>query len=69
MPKVKQFWQQIQALSRKEKLFLLFSMFCSFLISADYAIIRPVSNSLFIHTYGADFFPYVWLVSLPFNLA
>jgi AAA family ATP:ADP antiporter len=69
MPKIKQLWGEIQGLSRKEKLFLLFCMICSYLISADYAIIRPVSNSLFIHTYGADFFPYVWLVSLPFNLA
>ncbi len=69
MQKIKQLWQEVQSLSRQEKLFLLFSMLCSFLISADYAIIRPVSNSLFIHSYGSSFFPYVWLVGLPFNLA
>lgn len=69
MQKVKQLWLEVLSLSRKEKLFLLFAMLCSFLISADYAIIRPVSNSLFIHQYGSGFFPHVWLVSLPFNLA
>ncbi len=69
MQKIKQLWQGVQDFSRGEKLFLLFAMFCSFLISADYAIIRPVSNSLFIHEYGSSLFPYVWLVSLPFNLA
>jgi ATP:ADP antiporter, AAA family len=69
MQKLKAVWKSIQDLSKKEKIFLLFAMFCGFLISADYAIIRPVSNSLFIHEYGSNFFPYVWLVSLPFNLA
>ncbi len=69
MQKIKQLWQEVGALSRQEKLFLIFAMLCSFLISADYAIIRPVSNSLFIHFYGSGAFPYVWLVSLPFSLA
>ena len=69
MQKIKQLWQEMFSLSRKEKFFLFFAMVCSFLISADYAIIRPVTNSLFIHVYGSKFFPYVWLVSLPFNLA
>ncbi len=68
MQKLRQIYQNVLNLSSREKWFLVFSIFCSFLISADYAIIRPVSNSLFIHAYGSDFFPYVWLASLPFNL-
>ena len=54
--------------SFKEKMFLLAAMLCSFLISADYAIIRPVSNSLFIQGFGAKSFPYAWIVSIPINL-
>lgn len=69
MGKLKEVWLEIKELSRKEKLFLLFAMLCGFLISADYSIIRPVSNSLCIHVYGSKIFPYIWLVSLPFSLA
>jgi len=54
--------------SFKEKMFLLAAMLCSFLISADYAIIRPVSNSLFIQGFGAKAFPYAWIASIPLNL-
>jgi AAA family ATP:ADP antiporter len=69
MQKIKEVWRSISELEGKEKFFLFFAMLCGFLISADYAIIRPVSNSLVIHQYGSKIFPYVWLVSLPFNLA
>lgn len=55
--------------SPKEKGFLVLAMLCSFLISADYAIIRPASQSLFIYAFGAKTFPFVWLCSIPFNLA
>lgn len=54
--------------TRSEKLFVFFAMLCSFLISADYSIIRPVSNSLFLTTYGSHFFPYAWLATVPLNL-
>jgi ATP:ADP antiporter, AAA family len=60
--------QEIVSFSWKEKSFLLCAMLCGFFISADYAIIRPVSNSLFIHAYGAKMFPYAWLIGIPFNL-
>lgn len=43
-------------------------MLCGFLICAEYAIIRPVSNSLFIHTFGSGFFPYAWLATVPLSL-
>jgi AAA family ATP:ADP antiporter len=38
------------------------------LIGFEYAIIRPVSNALFISTYGASYFPYAWLAAVPLNL-
>lgn len=59
---------QLTAFSSQEKWFMLFAMMCGFLICMEYSIIRPVSNSLFIHSYGADFFPKAWLVLVPFNL-
>ncbi|MEK7339422.1 MAG: Npt1/Npt2 family nucleotide transporter [Candidatus Rhabdochlamydia sp.] len=52
----------------KEHLFILTAMLCSFFISMDYAIVRPVSNALFITDYGVHFFPYAWLFSIPLNL-
>jgi AAA family ATP:ADP antiporter len=54
--------------SPREKIFILAAMICGVLISFDYAIIRPVSNSLFIEHYGSNFFPYAWLCSIPLNL-
>lgn len=42
-------------------------MVCGFLICAEYAIVRPVSNSLFIHCFGSAYFPYAWLVAVPFT--
>jgi AAA family ATP:ADP antiporter len=51
-----------------EKLFIIFSMGTGFLISAEYAITRPASSSLFLATFGSHTIPIVWLVSVPFNL-
>lgn len=60
---------EMASFSMKEKLFIVAAMLCSYFISADYAIIRPVSNSLFIQSFGAKAYPYAWLISIPFNLA
>src|SRR3990172_2256367 len=51
----------------RERIFALCAMACGFLICAEYAIVRPVSNSLFIHSFGAGYFPYAWLVAVPFT--
>lgn len=59
--------QTIDSFSSRQKLFLLCAMACSFLISLDYAIIRPVSSSLFIQGFGAKALPYVWIFSIPLN--
>ena len=63
-----QFKQELNKFSKTERLFILGAMLCGFFILADYSIIYPVSNSLFISTYGTHFFPYAWLVSIPLNL-
>jgi AAA family ATP:ADP antiporter len=61
--------QELASYSSGERMFIFSAMLCGFLICAQYAIVRPVSNSLFIGAYGADFFPYAWLATLPLNLA
>jgi AAA family ATP:ADP antiporter len=63
-----QFKQELNKFSKTERLFIIGAMLCGFFILADYSIIYPVSNSLFISTYGTHFFPYAWLVSIPLNL-
>lgn len=68
---IKKFFQKIheeyRSYSFAEKLFIIAMMVCSFATTADAAITRAVSNSVFIATYTADYFPYVWLFSLPVN--
>lgn len=59
---------ELSVLKRSERLFILFALLCSFLISADYATIRPVSNALFLTAYGTSFFPYAWLATVPLNI-
>lgn len=54
--------------SSRERRFVLFAMVASFLIAFEYAIARPVSNSLFLTAYGSSFLPYAWLSAVPLNL-
>jgi AAA family ATP:ADP antiporter len=42
-------------------------MICGFCITADYGIVRPVSNSIFMTEHGSDLFPYAWLSIVPLN--
>lgn len=65
---LKRFKQELDKFSTTERLFIIGAMLCGFFISADYSIIRPVSNSLFITKYGTHFFPYAWMISIPLNL-
>lgn len=58
---------EFKTLTRSESLFILFMLLCSFLIQADYAAIRPVSNAIFISSYGSSWFPYAWLATVPLN--
>lgn len=56
-----------EALSKKERLFLVFAMLSCFCISAEYAIVRPVSSSLLISNYSSSILPYAWLLTVPLN--
>lgn len=51
-----------------ERLFVLCAMLCAFCISAEYAIIRPVCNSVYITAYGGDFLRYAWLAAPILNI-
>lgn len=59
---------EVASLTIKERFFILSAMLCGFLISSDYAIVRPVSNSVFITAYSTALFPYAWLATVPLNL-
>lgn len=61
------FKKEILSFSLNERKFIFFAMLCGFLICCEYAIIRPVSHSLFIHAFSAAMFPYVWLAAIPLN--
>ncbi|HPE85242.1 MAG: hypothetical protein KDK44_01650 [Chlamydiia bacterium] len=52
----------------KDTLFVLFAMLTGFCMTAEYALTKPTTNSVFIAAYGAGFYPYVWLATLPLNL-
>ncbi len=51
-----------------EKLFLLFAMLSGFFITAEYAITKPTSNSIFLAHYNVSLYPYAWLLTIPLNL-
>jgi AAA family ATP:ADP antiporter len=59
---------EFQSLDAKERFFILFAMLCGFFISMEYAVIRPVSNAIFLTAYGSGVFPYAWLATVPLNL-
>ena len=54
--------------SSRDRLFTLCAMICCFLLCAEYAVVRPVANSLFIHTFGSACFPYAWLATVPLSM-
>lgn len=59
--------EEFAGFSGKDRLFVLFAMLCGFFISSEYAIIRPVSNAIFLTSYGSSALPFVWLATVPFN--
>ena len=60
--------KEFYTFSSQERFFILFAMLCSFLISSEYAIIRPSSNAIFLTAYGSGAFPYAWIATVPLNL-
>lgn len=59
--------EEILQLTGAQRIFILCAMICAFCITADYGIVRPVSNSVFLTEHGTDFFPYAWLAIVPLN--
>jgi AAA family ATP:ADP antiporter len=53
---------------RAEKIFLFSAMMVGFLISCEYGVTKPASNSIFISFYSAEAFPLAWLMMVPLNL-
>ena len=51
-----------------EKGFLFFAMLCGFCITAEYAVTKPTSNSIFLSHYSVKLYPYAWLLTVPLNL-
>lgn len=48
--------------------FFLFAVICSFCICFGYAVVRPISDAVFITQYGSHFLPYAWLAVIPLNM-
>lgn len=59
--------EKFNTYSAREKGFILCAMLCGFFICCHYAIIRPVSNSLFLYAFSAKWLPYAWLATVPLN--
>lgn len=59
--------EEILRFTAKERIFILCAMLCGFCISAEYAIVRPVSNAVFITSYTSEAFPWAWLAVVPLN--
>ena len=58
---------EISLFSKTERLFILFAMACGFFITDEYAIIRPVSNAVFITAYGSKALPWAWIAVVPLS--
>ena len=62
------FAKALSFIRSRDHLFVLFAMLTGFCMTAEYAVTKPTTNSVFIATYGSGFYPYVWLATLPLNL-
>lgn len=69
LSKFKESWAEIRSMQGNLKIFLVCAMLCGFCINAEYALVRPISNSLFIHVFGSSLFPVAWLLTIPLNFA
>jgi ATP:ADP antiporter, AAA family len=57
----------LQILKDKNGIFVILMMLCGFCISAEYGVIRPACDAIFISTYTTKLIPYAWIISLPIN--
>ncbi len=68
LKKLKHFKEDFLCHPERERAFIIASLLVSFLICCHYAIIRPVSNSLFLHCFSVKWMPYAWLATVPFSI-
>ncbi len=59
--------RELTSFPSREKLFIVFVMLANLLISAEYGITRPASNSLFLALFSSKGLPWMWLFTLPLN--
>ncbi len=50
-----------------EKIFIFFVMLCSFCITGEFSIAKPVSYSVFLSHFSSSYLPLAWLALLPLN--
>lgn len=65
--KIKEYFTSLWPKTASERIFLLAAMLCGFFISADYSIVRPVSNSVLLSFFSSKVLPYLWLSAVPLN--
>jgi len=58
----------VTSFSRREKLFVFFSMLVGFCIAAEYGITRPASHSIFLTVFSSQQLPWLWFATVPVNL-
>jgi hypothetical protein len=63
----RKFKDAILQLTGVQRIFIFCAMICAFCITADYGVVRPVSNSIFLTEHGTNLFPYAWLAIVPLN--
>lgn len=68
LEKLRALKKELATFSSAEVVFILCCMVCGFCICADYSLVRPVANALFLTSYGAKSFPYAWMAVAPFSL-
>lgn len=59
--------QEYLGFCSKDKFFILCAILCVCAISFEYSITRPASLSLFLHYFGASYFPTAWIINVPIN--
>lgn len=60
-------FQVLNKLNIDQKNFVWMCIGFSFLITCDYACLRPAAHALFITQFGAKMLPWAWFFSLPIN--
>lgn len=64
---VRALFQEVASYTYSEKVFILFVMLCSFCITGEFSITKPVSYSVFLSHFSSVYFSWAWLALLPLN--